>query len=68
MSTLPFDDLEKVFETLALGIDRAGPQHEALFLAKLVLLLAHDAGQYERFKQHVDAALNDLQAPASANA
>jgi hypothetical protein len=68
MSTLPFDDLEKVYEALALGIDRASPEHEALFLAKLVLLLAHDAGQYERFSQHVDAALQDLPAPASTNA
>ncbi len=38
--TLPFDDLEHVYDALAVSIDEAGPEREALFLAKLTLMLA----------------------------
>ena len=37
--TMPFDDLERVYESLAHSIDRVGLDHEAVFLTKLVLTL-----------------------------
>jgi hypothetical protein len=60
MSMMSFADFEQTYEALALGIDRAGREQEALFLAKLALLLANEVGQFERFKQCVDAALADM--------
>jgi Protein of unknown function (DUF2783) len=62
MTAMPLGDLEQSYEALARGIDRAGPEHEALFLAKLVLLLANEVGQFERFKTCVEAALAELPA------
>ncbi len=44
MSTLPFADLETAYETLARAIDAAGPEKEALLLARLALVLAHECG------------------------
>jgi hypothetical protein len=41
---LPFPDLERVYEALALAIDRAGTAHETQLLAKLVLLLTQKSG------------------------
>lgn len=37
-------DLEKIYESLALKIDEVGSANSELFLAKLVLLLAHKNG------------------------
>lgn len=34
--------LEDVYAALAEGVDRSGPEHEAMFLSKVCLLLAHD--------------------------
>lgn len=41
---LPFDAMERLYEDLADAVDRAGPDNEALFLTKLVLVMAHRAG------------------------
>ncbi len=60
MSTLPFEQLEHVYEHLATAIDRAGPEHEALFLAKLVLALAHELGDATTVKRCMDMAAQDL--------
>lgn len=57
---LPFETLEAVYETLASGIDRAGEAHEAVFLAKLALVLAHRAGAGVDFADCVETALRDL--------
>ena len=57
---LPFEALEAVNETLASGIDRAGEAHEAVFLAKLALVLAHRAGAGVDFADCVETALRDL--------
>lgn len=37
-------DLEDVYEALAAGIDAAGPEREAFYLAKVALLLAERIG------------------------
>ncbi len=65
MTSMPFADLEQTYEALALAIDHAGPDREALFLAKLVLLLANEVGAFNRVKHCMDAALLDLP-PAKA--
>ncbi len=59
-ATMPFDDLERAYEMLAQAIDRAGPEHEALFLARLALVLAHRVGRVDVFEQAVDMALEDV--------
>lgn len=56
----PPDDLEKMYETLALAIDRVGPQDEALFLAKLALVLARLLGDPVRVAEAVALAEADL--------
>ncbi len=60
MSQMPFDALESAYETLATAIDSAGEQKEALFLARLALLLAHELGDVAAFRQAVATALEDL--------
>lgn len=63
--TMPFDDLERAYEMLAQAIDRAGPEHEALFLTRLALVLAHRMGHVDVFEQAVAAALDELSASAA---
>ena len=53
-------DVEQAYNALAQAIDRAGPHNEALFFAKLALLLAHEIGDPGRFDAALDAALQDL--------
>ncbi len=53
MTTLPFADLEAAYETLARAIDAAGPEKEALFLARLALVLAHEGGDIGLFRRAV---------------
>jgi hypothetical protein len=62
MTTLPFEQLERAYERLATAIDRAGPEHEALFLTKLALTLAHYLGDVETFDRCVAIALEALPA------
>ena len=64
--TMPFEQLEHVYAGLAAAIDRAGPDHEALFLAKLVLVLADRLGDVAEFEQSVATALQDLAGGAAA--
>ena len=49
-------DLEKTYESLALKIDEIGEENSELFLAKLVLLLAHANGDVEHVQQCIDEA------------
>jgi hypothetical protein len=60
MSPMPSDDFEAAYEALALAIDSAGEQREALFLARLALLLAHELGDVAAFKRAVQTALEEL--------
>lgn len=54
---LPFDDLETVYELLAAAIDEVDEENESLFLAKLVMLLAHEMGDLETFQDALNRAL-----------
>lgn len=63
-ATLPFEDLERVYEQLAAAIDRAGQANEALFLAKLVMVMAHRAGGGLDMEAWIATALENLGAPA----
>lgn len=63
MSTLTFEQLETLYDELATAIDRAGPEQESVFLAKLVLAMAQAFGQAER----ISALIQDcLEEPAAA--
>lgn len=56
------EDLENTYATLALAIDKVGEENSALFLAKLVMLLAHkngDAADVERCIAQAAASLPD---------
>jgi hypothetical protein len=61
MSTMPFEDLESAYETLAKAIDAAGVQREALFLTRLALLLGHELGDITAFRKAVRAALEGIE-------
>ncbi|MFL6812995.1 MAG: hypothetical protein ACJ8EK_03025 [Bradyrhizobium sp.] len=61
MSTMSFEDIESAYETLAIGIDTAGAQREALFLTRLALLLSHELGDINAFRTAIKAALAGLE-------
>jgi hypothetical protein len=52
--------LEAVYDELAGAIDQAGTDKSELFLVKLALLNADALGDAERFRHHVQVALQDL--------
>jgi len=58
--TLPFQDLEKVYDLVATAIDEVGPDHESLFLAKLCLTLAHHIGELTTIEDAIGIAKADL--------
>ena len=60
-ATLPFADLEAVYDRIATGIDQAGPEQESLFLAKLAFALAHHLGDRAAVDRCIDMALLDIQ-------
>jgi hypothetical protein len=60
MSTMPADDFEAAYEALAMAIDAAGPEREALFLTRLALVLGHQLGDVEAFRTAIRTALDDL--------
>lgn len=49
-------DIDAIFETLATALDDAGPDQEAVFLAKLVLLMARDLGDLDHVTKLIDEA------------
>ena len=55
--TLDFAELEQVYDLLAAAIDEAGPEQEALFLAKLALLLARQAPDVDCIREAIATAL-----------
>ena len=61
MSPMPFEDLESAYETLAMAIDSAGPEQEALFLTRLALLLSHELGDIAAFRSAIRTALEGLE-------
>ena len=58
--SMPFADLEAVYERLAAAIDQAGDDKSALFLAKLALVLADELGEREAVLAAIEACLADL--------
>ena len=58
---LATDDLEALWEHLAEAIDRAGPDRDRLFLAKLALLLTQELGNAARAAELIRIATEDLQ-------
>lgn len=57
---MPFEHMEGAYESLAQAIDTVGPANEALFLTKLVLLLAHRQGDIQAFHRAMKTAMQDL--------
>jgi hypothetical protein len=53
-------DLELAYDALAEGIDRAGADKSELFLVKLALLMAQQAGDRQGFEQQIEVALRDM--------
>ncbi|WP_428649003.1 hypothetical protein [Roseibium sp.] len=53
-------DLETVYETLAEQLDAVAAGKRDLFLAKLVLLLAHDLGDAKRIQTRIAEAADHL--------
>lgn len=64
MSKLAFDDLELVYEQMAVAIDQAGPEQESLFLAKLALALAQECGDRAVIEDCIKMALQDIEKEA----
>ena len=62
MSRQTFDTagLEEVYRLLAEAIDRAGTDQEALFLTKLVMILANELGDLELVRGAMENASEDL--------
>jgi hypothetical protein len=60
MSPKPFENFETAYETLAAAIDQAGPEHEALFLTRLALVLGHQLDDIAAFRKAVETALDGL--------
>lgn len=53
-------DLERTYASLALKIDEVGEARSELFLAKLVLLLAHKNGDADEVQECIDDAAVSL--------
>ncbi|MBN8486970.1 MAG: DUF2783 domain-containing protein [Burkholderiales bacterium] len=58
--SLSTPDLERVYDRLAEAIDQAPEDRSELMLVKLVLLMARELGDVERFGTLLQAALQDL--------
>lgn len=60
MSKLSIQDLEQVYDNLALAIDDATPAKAELFLVKLAILSAEALGDASKFNALIEAAAQDL--------
>ena len=61
MSAMQFEDFEGAYEALAMAIDAAGPEREALFLTRLALVLAQKLGDVAAFRTAIETALDGLE-------
>ncbi|HEY7377213.1 MAG TPA: hypothetical protein VH542_00865 [Steroidobacteraceae bacterium] len=57
---LPEADLEQAYDLIAAAIDRAGREYEALFLAKLCLVLGTQLDSLETIVRAIRTAEQDL--------
>jgi len=60
MSAMRFEDFESAYETLAMAIDSAGAEREALFLTRLALVLGHQLGDISAFRNAIRTALEGV--------
>jgi hypothetical protein len=60
MTAMPSEDFEAAYESLAVAIDSAGPEHEALFLTRLALVLGHELGDIAVFMNAIRTALEGV--------
>ena len=58
--TLPAGLLERNWEALAVAMNAAGPDKEAVFLAKVALMLSSMLADPGRLAQVIEVALRDL--------
>jgi hypothetical protein len=58
--TAPFSDLEDIYERLAVAIDTVGDDKAAIYLAKVVLLLARRLDDRQAVLAALKSAANDL--------
>ncbi|MBZ0331531.1 DUF2783 domain-containing protein [Halomonas sp. ANAO-440] len=63
--TLPFADLEQVYETLATTLDALPEEQERLFLAQLALALAHRVTDVALVREAIEEARRGLAVAAS---
>jgi hypothetical protein len=54
------DEIERLWRTLSEATDAVGEAHQAVFLAKLVLLLANALGDYQQVLQLLRTAGQDI--------
>jgi Protein of unknown function (DUF2783) len=59
-----FTTLEHAYDAIAAGIDRAGPDQETVFLAKLALALSNAIGDAAVVSVCIEIALQDLKSNA----
>jgi len=57
----PEPELDALWDRMAEAIAAAGPRHEALFLAKLALLLGRELDDPVRMAELITTALRDLE-------
>jgi hypothetical protein len=60
MTAMPSEDFETAYETLAMAIDSAGAEREALFLTRLALVLGHQLGDISAFRNAIRTALEGV--------
>ena len=60
MTAMPSEDFEAAYEALAMAIDSAGPEREALFLTRLALVLGHELDDIAVFRNAIRTALEGV--------
>ncbi|WP_321394898.1 DUF2783 domain-containing protein [Emcibacter sp.] len=59
-TNMPFEELEKIYDRLAEALDKAGEDKHALFLARLVMVLAQQSGDPEMVREAIRNASDGL--------
>jgi hypothetical protein len=57
---MSFEDLEYLYDLLAISIDEVGSANESLFLSKLCLMLAYHVDDSAVFSNALSVAKSDL--------
>lgn len=66
MTNDPFATLEQAYDSIAAGIDAAGPAQETVFLAKLALALSNHIDDARVVSNCIAMALQDLRRSGEA--